>query len=305
MNKDSISFMEVGPRDGLQNEKTILSLQDRVELVRKLALSGLKRIEVGSFVSPKIIPQMNQTEELVSQILQTKEELPGDTRFSALVPNLKGLERALSCGLKEIAIFAAATDSFSKKNINRSVKKSFDIYGEVCKEAFKEKLKVRGYLSVAFSCPYEGKVSPDKVIELVEKMLDLGVYEVSVSDTTGTARPREVDLLLEKLFKKIRPKEISLHFHNVHGMAVGNVWTGYLRGVRVFDGSVGGLGGCPYANVPSGNVPTESLVYLFKGAENPLIGKLAEVGRWLERKLKKTLPSPFIHSPYFLERKNK
>ena len=294
--------MEVGPRDGLQNEKTILSLQDRVELVRKLALSGLKRIEVGSFVSPKVIPQMNQTEELVSQILQTK--LPRGIRFSALVPNLKGLERALSCGLKEIAIFAAATDSFSKKNINCSVKKSFDIYKEVCKEAFKERLKIRGYLSVAFSCPYEGKVSQNKVIELAEKILDLGVYEVSISDTTGTARPKEVDLLLKKLLKKIPSRKISLHFHNVHGMAVGNVWTGYLRGVRVFDGSVGGLGGCPYAGVPSGNVPTESLVYLFEGAENPLIGKLAEVGRWLERKLKKTLPSPFIHSPYFLREKN-
>ena len=188
------------PEMDCRTKKTILSLKDRVEFVRKLSLSGVKRIEVGSFVSPKIIPQMSHTEELVLQIFKKKEELPRDLQFSALVPNLKGLERALSCGLKEIAIFAAATDSFSQKNINCSVKKSFDIYKEVCKEAFKEKLKIRSYLSVAFSCPYEGKVSSDKVRELVERMLDLGVYEVSVSDTTGTARPGEVDFSLKGTF---------------------------------------------------------------------------------------------------------
>lgn len=301
MNKKKVCFVEVGPRDGLQNEKTLLPLKDKVEFLKKLALSGLKRVEIGSFVSPKVIPQMKETEKLVSKIhsLQTKKKLPKNVQFSALVPNLKGLERALSCNIKNIAIFSACTNSFSQKNINCSVKKSFDIYKEVCKKALDEKLKVRGYLSVAFSCPYEGKIFPTRVTELVERMLDLGVYEVSVSDTVGTARPFEVENLLEKLFKKVPSEKIGLHFHNVHGMALSNALMGYKMGVRVFDGSVGGLGGCPYAGVPAGNVPTESLIYLFKGKTNPMINELVKTGRWLEKKIHKTLPSPLIRSPYF------
>ena len=297
----NVSFVEVGPRDGLQNEKTLLSVEDKVEFVKRLALSGLKRVEVGSFVSPSVIPQMDNTEEVVSRILlsQNKKELPEEVQISALVPNLKGLERALSCHIKRIAVFAACTDSFSQKNLNCSVEKSFDIYKKVCKEALNEKLKIRGYLSVAFSCPYEGKISSDKVTELVERMLDLGIFEVSVSDTVGTARPFEVDSLLTKLFKRVSPEKISLHFHNVHGMAIGNALAAYKMGVRVFDGSVGGLGGCPYAGVPAGNVPTESLMYLFKGSANPVITELIKIGRWLEEKLKTSLPSPLIHSPYF------
>ena len=154
-------------------------------------------------------------------------------------------------------------------------------------------------MSVAFSCPYEGKTSPARVIELVKQMLNLGVYEVSISDTVGTARPFEVENLLNKLFKKISPNKISLHFHNVHGMALSNALTGYKMGVRVFDGSVGGLGGCPYAGVPAGNVPTEGLIYLFKGKTNSTINQLIKTGRWLEKKIHKTLPSPLIRSPYF------
>ena len=301
MTAEDVSFVEVGPRDGLQNEQTLLPLKDKVELVRRLALSGLKRVEVGSFVSSKIIPQMENTEAVVSQVLllQKNKELPQDVEFSALVPNLKGLERALSCGIQNIAVFAACTNSFSKKNINCSVEESFHTYREVCRKALDEKLKVRGYLSVAFSCPYEGTVSPAKVTELAERLLDLGVYEVSVSDTVGAARPFEVELLLKELFKKVSHKKTSLHFHNVHGMAISNALTGYKMGVRVFDGSVGGLGGCPYAGVPAGNVPTESLIYLFKGKTNPIINELVKIGNWLEGRVKKTLPSPLLRSPYF------
>lgn len=303
MDGKEICFVEVGPRDGLQNEKVILSLKDKVELVKRLALSGLKRIEVGSFVSAKVIPQMADTEELVTQIkqLQQKERIPKDVRFSALVPNLKGLDRALSCNLKEIAVFAASTDSFSKKNLNVSVKDSFSTYKKVCRKALNEGLKIRGYLSVAFACPYEGKVSPVQVATLANRMQDMGVFEIALGDTIAAARPFEVERLLENLFKKIPQKKISLHFHNIHGLALSNIYAGYQMGVKTFDGSIGGLGGCPYAGLPAGNVPTESLVYLFRGKQSPLMEELVKTAHWLEKKLKKSLPSPLIRSFDFLK----
>lgn len=297
----SIRILEVGPRDGLQNEKTLLSLKDKREFIRKLSLTGLKRIELGSFVSPEWIPQMKDTEKLVQQILEDQESgiIPSDIEFSALVPNEKGLNRALDSGIREISIFLSATDSFSKKNINRTMEEAYQIYKEVCREALRENLKVRAYLSVSFHCPYEDQVSPKQVLEWVKRIEDLGAYEISISDTTGKARAVEVQNLLELISRQMDKNKIACHFHNVHGMAIANVWSAYQMGVSSFDGSVGGLGGCPYSKAPSGNVPTESIIYLLQNPAEPSIKKLVGTALWLENKLNKQLPSSLVRSPYY------
>ena len=293
---DEVSILEVGPRDGLQNEKTFLSLEDKRRLVHKLSFAGLCRIELGSFVSPRWVPQMADTKKLVQQILKDQKEgqIPKNLEFSALTPNQKGLNSALESGIKEISVFLSATDSFSKKNINRSQKSAYKIYKELCRQALRENLKVRAYLSACFDCPYEGKVLISQTVEWAKKTEDLGVYEISISDTTGKARPEEVEKLLPALFKKISKNKIACHFHNVHGTALANVWSAYQLGVRSFDGSLGGLGGCPYSKVPSGNVPTEALIYLFKGSKDPSLKKIIDSALWLEGKLHKKLPSPLL-----------
>ena len=298
-------FLEVGPRDGLQNESSIFSLADKIEFIKRLSSTGLERIEVGSFVSPKHLPQMKGTDDLVKEIfrLQKENKISPDVQFSALVPNRKGLERALSTGIKEIAIFAGCTDSFSKKNINCTVEESFKIYKALSKKAIEEGLKVRGYLSVAFGCPYEGKVEFRKVKDLTKKMEDMGIYEISISDTIGVAHPQQVESLLA-VFHDISLKNIALHFHNVHGMALANILASYKMGVSSFDGSVGGLGGCPYVGTSSGNVPSEEIFYLLEGPDHPILKKLTEISVWLEGKLKKSLPSLVSASPYYRVKKS-
>ena len=296
-----LKFLEVGPRDGLQNEKKNLSLEDKTALVVKLAQTGLKRIELGSFVSPKWVPQMKDSKELVQRILKLQKEnqINSQIEFSTLVPNQKGLEQAFDSGIKEISVFLSATDSFSKKNINASREESYKKYQEICKQAHKESLKIRAYLSVCFDCPYEGKTPQEEVIKWVQKIEELGVYEISISDTTGKARTIEVEELFQKLFNCISKEKLACHFHNVHGTALANVWSAYKMGITSFDGSLGGLGGCPYSKAPSGNVPTESLIYLLKGPGDLRIKKLLPIARWLEEKLEKKLPSPLLNSPYY------
>ena len=298
-----INILEVGPRDGLQNESTKLSLQDKQEFVLKLASTGLKRIEVGSFVSARAVPQMAETGPLVEHVLslQRAGSIPKDVRFSALVPNRRGLMEAINRGLQEVAVFAGCSDSFSRKNINCSVKESFAVYGKVCKEALSQGLKVRGYLSVVFGCPFEGAISKKQVIELVRKMKNMGVYEISLSDTMGTAHPAQVEALLTALSQHIPLKEIALHFHDRQGqgMALCNVWAAWKMGVSAFDGSVGGLGGCPYSPVPAGNVPTEGILRLLGGSsKESQINKLTDVTCWLEKKLDRSLFSGSTESPH-------
>ena len=294
-----INIVEVGPRDGLQNEKVFLSLEEKREFVKKLSQTGLNRIELGSFVSPRWVPQMQNTEDLVQRILRDQDfgEIPKSVRFSVLVPNLKGLNRAVKSGIKEIAIFLSATESFSKKNINCSILESYTNYQHICRQAIKENLKIRAYLSVCFYCPYEGPVSHEAVLEWAKKLEDLKVDEIAISDTTGQARAFEVEVLLEKLFDSISKDKLACHFHDVHGMALTNVWSAYKMGIRVFDGSIGGLGGCPYTQSPVGNTPTEGLLYLFKGPGDPVIGKLTRTALWLQEKIGKSLPSAFLRSP--------
>ena len=296
-----VQILEVGLRDGLQNEKQQLSLKDKIFLAEELSKTGLKRIELGSFVSPQWVPQMSQTKDLVHHILDSQKKgfLDSQIEYSALVPNQKGLESALESGLKSIAIFLSSTEAFSKKNINRPRETAYQNYKILCKKALQEGVKIRAYLSVCFDCPYEGKVESLEVLNWIQKIEQLGVYEISISDTTGKARPQEVEALLDLILKKIPKAKLACHFHNVHGTALSNVWTAYQKGVRSFDGSLGGLGGCPYSKAPSGNISTEALIYLLESPESPLIPKILKITSHLQKKLGKKLESPLLNSPYY------
>lgn len=261
----TIQVVEVGPRDGLQNEARTLSNADKFNFIKHLANSGLKRIEVGAFVSSKWVPQMQGSLELINEIYRRRQEFPKDVQFSALVPNVKGMEDALKTPIPEIAVFGAASESFSKKNINCTIEESLQRFKDVAAMAKKNKRKVRGYLSVAFGCPYEGAVSEKRVIELVQAYLKIGVYEVSIGDTIGVATPKQVESLLKKLKTKVPLKKVALHMHDTRGTALANVLKGLEMGVKVFDSSFGGLGGCPYAKGASGNLATDDLIYMLNG----------------------------------------
>ncbi len=258
-----IEIVEVGPRDGLQNESEKLTLDEREWLVTALAQAGLRRIEAGAFVSEKWVPQMANSGELFSR-LGRSAKLKG-VRLSALVPNSRGMQDALTAQVDEVAVFGACSETFSRKNINCSIAESFERFREVKKMARAKRLKVRGYLSTVFGCPYEGEVELSRVVKLTKDLLALGVYEVSLGDTIGVATPKQVEMLLKKLKGHVSFKKIALHFHDTRGTALANVLQGLRMGVRIFDSSVGGLGGCPYAKGASGNLATEDLVYMLDG----------------------------------------
>ena len=261
MNK--VKIVEVGLRDGLQNESSQLSVEQRYDLYEKLAAAGLKNIEVGAFVSPKWVPQMASTHELTSMILS--ENKKSKVTPTVLVPNAEGMLRAIDEGLTEVAIFAACSESFSKKNINCSIAESFERFIPVMELAREHKIKVRGYLSTCFACPFEGKISEAKVTAIAKKMHQLGVYEISIGDTIGVATPSEVTSLFKRLKKVIPVKKLAGHFHDTRGTALANILAAYEVGVRVFDSSIGGLGGCPYAPGATGNVSTEDVVFMLEG----------------------------------------
>lgn len=260
-----VSIVEVGPRDGLQNETTQLSVQDRFQMVHQLAAAGIKRIEVGAFVSPKWVPQMQGSAELINQIQAQRESFAKDVRFSALVPNEKGMLDAIETPIHEVAIFGACSESFSKRNINCTIAESLERFKAVTKIAKSKKIKVRGYLSTVFGCPYEGFVDPSVVVKLAREMFKLGVYEVSIGDTIGVATPKQVKHVI-KLLKRIAPaKKFAMHFHDTRGTALANVVAALEAGIMTFDSSIGGLGGCPYAKGSSGNLATEDLLYMLEG----------------------------------------
>lgn len=261
-----IQIVEVGPRDGLQNEARSLSLESRLKFIEHLAASGLKRIEVGAFVSPNWVPQMRGSAELIQRLYEEGRTWPKGVRFSALVPNARGMTDALATPIREVAIFGACSESFSKKNINCTIAESLERFREVLALAKKNKRKTRGYLSVAFGCPYEGAVAETKVVALVKTLLEMGVYEVSIGDTIGVATPKQMRSLLQKLKKARVPfGQIAMHMHDTRGTALANVMASLEMGVSVFDSSFGGLGGCPYAKGASGNLATEDLVYMLHG----------------------------------------
>ena len=255
-----ITIFEVGPRDGLQNEAAPISTADKIAFVDRLSTAGLAAIEVSAFVSPKWVPQMADAAEVFAGITRR-----AGTRYTALVPNARGLERALAAGVSEVAIFAAASETFSRRNTNQSIDDAFTAYGDVTRDAAAAGLRVRGYLSTAFGCPFEHDVPVDRVVDLTQRLLDLGVYEVAVSDTIGIAHPGQVRRVLDRLIGRIAPATLALHFHDTRGTALANVLASLDYGITTFDASAGGLGGCPFAPGAAGNLATEDLVYLLDG----------------------------------------
>ncbi|HVE14952.1 MAG TPA: hydroxymethylglutaryl-CoA lyase [Elusimicrobiota bacterium] len=267
-----VRIVEVGPRDGLQNEKAPISVEAKVRFVEALAATGLREIEAGAFVSPKAVPQMADSEAVFEAVTRKRGVV-----YSALVPNETGLDRALEAGADKVAVFTAASETFNKRNINASIAESIDRFRPVVARAKAAKLPVRAYISTAFHCPYEGKIAPESAVAAADRLLALGVDELSIGDTIGKAVPDEVRRLLERLLKKTPTERVFLHFHDTYGTAVANAlaaWTEF--GVSGFDSSAGGLGGCPYAPGATGNVATEDLLFAFaaSGAKVP-----AEAGR--------------------------
>jgi len=260
LNGRRVTVVEVGPRDGLQNERVTVATGDKIDFVNRLSAANLPVIEVSAFVSPKWVPQMADAAEVFAGITRA----PG-IRYTALVPNLAGLDRALAADVSEIAVFAAATETFSRKNINQSIDESLSNYRQVCERALGAGLRVRGYLSTAFGCPFEGDVAPDRVADIAARLLDLGVFEVSVSDTIGIAHPGQVPRVLDAVLARMPVDRVALHFHDTRGTALANVVTALPFGIKTFDASAGGLGGCPYAPGAAGNLATEDLIYVLNG----------------------------------------
>ena len=255
-----VKIVEVGPRDGLQNEKQAIDTATKVELIARLGASGLKTIEATAFVSPKWVPQMADNAEVMRQITR----LDGVT-YPVLTPNLKGLEAALATGVTEVAVFAAASEAFSQKNINCSIDESIERFVPVIESAREHGVAVRGYVSTVVGCPYQGDVPPEKVAEVSKALFDLGCYEISLGDTIGVGTPLKVQTMLAEVSKAVPMDKLAGHFHNTYGMAIANIYASLQMGMAVFDASVAGLGGCPYAKGASGNVATEDVVYLLNG----------------------------------------
>ncbi|WP_421880673.1 hydroxymethylglutaryl-CoA lyase [Pacificispira sp.] len=253
---DQVKIVEVGPRDGLQNEKAAVTTEQKVRLIALLGKAGLTAIEAGSFVSPKWVPQMADSGEVFDRM-----EKRAGVDYPVLTPNMKGLEAALAHGAKEVAIFGAASESFSQRNINCSIAESLERFVPVCARALDEGVRVRGYISCVLGCPYEGAVDPAAVAAIAKRLMDMGCYEISLGDTIGTGTPAETERLIDAVAADVPVEKLAGHFHDTYGQGVANIWAAYGRGVRVFDASIAGLGGCPYAKGATGNVATEDVVY--------------------------------------------
>ena len=260
MRPGRVKIVEVGPRDGLQNEAASIATAAKVAFVDALSAAGHQVIEVSAFVSPKWVPQMADAADVFAAIARR----PG-TRYTALVPNAAGLARAIEARADEIAIFAAASESFSRKNINQGIDASLDTYRAVCEEATSAGLPIRAYVSTAFGCPFEGPVDPEAAARVAAALIELGAYEVSISDTIGIAHPGQVPAVVGAVAARVPIEKIALHFHDTRGTALANVLTALPLGVTTFDSSAGGLGGCPYAPGATGNLATEDLLYMLHG----------------------------------------
>jgi hydroxymethylglutaryl-CoA lyase len=290
----AVTVVEVGPRDGLQNEQAAVSTADKIEFINRLSAAHLPVIEVSAFVSPRWVPQMADAAEVFAGI-----DRASGIRYTALVPNLAGLERALAARVSEIAIFAASTETFSRKNINQTIEESFSTYKQVCDRARASGLRVRGYLSTAFGCPYEGEVAPERVAGLVARLLQLGVFEVAVSDTIGIAHPGQVPRVLEAVLTHASANQIALHFHDTRGTALANVLAALPYGIATFDASAGGLGGCPYAPGAAGNLATDDLVYMLDGLgveTGVSLARLSDASAFIASRIDHRLPSRYAQA---------
>ncbi|MEZ0219933.1 hydroxymethylglutaryl-CoA lyase [Tardiphaga sp. 1201_B9_N1_1] len=256
---DQVRIVEVGPRDGLQNEKTPVSVEDRIAFVKALVGAGLHTVEVGSFVSPKAIPKMMGSD----QVFLGLRDLPGE--FHVLVPNEKGYEGAKAVGAKVIAVFASASEGFSRANINCSVAESIERFKPVIERAKADGIRVRGYVSCVLGCPYDGDVAPQAVVDVSKTLFDLGCYEVSLGDTIGVGTPSKARQMLRAVAGSVPMPKLAMHFHDTYGQALANLYAGMEEGCRVVDSAAGGLGGCPYAPGATGNVGTEDVVYMLEG----------------------------------------
>ena len=275
-----VSIVEVGPRDGLQNEKQLVTTADKLTLISMLGDAGLTRIEAGSFVSPKWVPQMADSGDIFKQLTRKQ-----GVQYSALTPNMKGLDAALEAGVEEVAVFGAASESFSQKNINCSISESLSRFEPVIEKAKALNIPVRGYVSCVMGCPYEGKIAPKAVAEVSKTLLDMGCYEISLGDTIGTGTPGATKVLMDEVLNAIPVSNIAAHFHDTYGQALVNLYTAMEYGVAVIDSAVSGLGGCPYAKGASGNVATEDVVYMLNGmgiTSNVNMDKLLDTSRFVQ-----------------------
>ncbi len=289
-----VTIVEVGPRDGLQNEHAIVSTADKIAFVERLSAAHLPVIEVSAFVSPKWVPQMADATEVFAGITRA----PG-IRYTALAPNLAGLDRAMAAGVTEIAIFASSTETFSRKNINQSIDASLAGYKAVCDRAIAAGIRVRGYLSTAFGCPFEGTVDPRQVARVAGRLADLGVFEVAVSDTIGIAHPGQVPAVLEAVLAQVPVERVALHYHDTRGTALANVLASLPFGVATYDASAGGLGGCPYAPGAAGNLATDDLIYMLDGMgieTGVSLAAVSDASAFIASKIDHRLPSRYAQS---------
>lgn len=280
---DFVSIFEVGPRDGLQNEKQPLGITDKVGLIDDLSQTGLKKIEAGSFVSPKWVPQMASTAEVFDGIQRNK-----GIAYTALTPNLKGFEGALAAGVDEIAIFGAASESFSQKNINCSIAESIERFKPVIEAAKRNEIPVRGYVSCVAGCPYEGEIETSVVARVSKTLYEMGCYEISLGDTIGIGNPKTISNMLSAVLTEVPVEKLAIHCHDTYGRALANICASLDAGVRTIDSSVAGLGGCPYAKGASGNVATEDVLDLLSGLgldHGIDLNQIIEIGNSISNKL--------------------
>ncbi len=257
---DQVTIYEVGPRDGLQNEKMIVPAAVKIALIDRLSASGLTLIEATSFVSPKWVPQMGDAAAVMAGINRCE-----GVSYPVLVPNEKGMEGALAAGVDTVAIFTAASESFTRKNINCSIEESLERFAPVVAQAKEHGIRVRGYVSCVAGCPYEGEIAPQAVADVAVKLYEMGCYEISLGDTIGTGTPNKIAAMLDAVIAQVPVEKLALHCHDTYGQALVNIYAGLQKGVRVIDSAVGGLGGCPYAKGASGNVATEDVLYMLQG----------------------------------------
>jgi len=289
-----VRVVEVGPRDGLQNEAAALGVEDKVAFTQALIDAGLPVVEPGAFVSPRWVPQMAGSDEVLRRLRR-----PDGVRLPVLVPNRKGYEAARAAGARDIAIFTAASETFNRKNVNASIDESFARFHEFVPDALREGMWVRGYISTCFGCPYEGAVDPVRVVDVARRLADIGSHEVSIGDTIGVGVPTQVTDVMGRLKEAMPQTALAVHFHDTRGTALANVLAALQEGIEVVDSSAGGLGGCPYAPGASGNLATEDLLYMLHGmgiATGVDLGRVAAASRALAPRLGHALPSRYLQA---------